>query len=201
VGALTKPPLQDAVVRLLSGREGHFALESGHHGALWLELERLFLRPEAVQPLSASLAARLAPCEASAICAPLVEGAFVGLQVASALGVAFVHCERVAEAGARGAAPVVYRLPRALRREVGGRRVAVVDDVINAGSALRGVLAELAACGATPVAVGALAVLGSAADALAAEHRLPLEALARMPNEIWEPAACPLCARGVPLVS
>ena len=43
---------------------------------------------------------------------------------------------------------------------VDGRRVAVVDDVIIAGSAVRGVLVELGACGATPVAIGALAVLG-----------------------------------------
>ena len=38
--------MQDAVSELLSERRGHFVLESGHHGELWLELELLFLHPE-----------------------------------------------------------------------------------------------------------------------------------------------------------
>jgi orotate phosphoribosyltransferase len=75
----------------------------------------------------------------------------------------------------------------------------VIDDVINAGSALRGRLVDLEACGAVPVAVGALAILGHSAYALAAERGLALESLASFPNRIWEPASCPLCAQGVPL--
>jgi hypothetical protein len=34
---------------------------------------------------------------------------------------------------------------------------------------------------------------------LAAEKRLPLETLIQLPNEIWIPAACPMCAAGIPL--
>jgi hypothetical protein len=50
-----------------------------------------------------------------------------------------------------------------------------------------------------PVAIGALAVLGSAAAALAATHGIPLEALHELPNSIWTPSECPLCAVGTPL--
>jgi orotate phosphoribosyltransferase len=77
--------------------------------------------------------------------------------------------------------------------------VAIVNDVVNAGSAVRGALAELGACGARPVAIGALAVLGGSARELARGAGLALETLAELPNEIWEPARCPLCARGVPV--
>jgi orotate phosphoribosyltransferase len=77
--------------------------------------------------------------------------------------------------------------------------VAVVNDVINAGSAVRGTLATLAECGAQPVAIGTLAIYGESAGQLAARHAVPLEALASFPSQIWEPKACPLCARGVPL--
>jgi orotate phosphoribosyltransferase len=82
---------------------------------------------------------------------------------------------------------------------VQGRRVAVVNDVINAGSAVRGTLADLVQCGAVPVVVGTLAVLGTAAPRLAAAAGVALETLATLPSEIWTPADCPLCARDVPL--
>lgn len=191
--------VEDAVARLLPTREGHFALESGHHGSLWIDLELLFLHPERVRPLAAALAERIASHDVGAVCGPLVEGAFVGLQVASALDVPFSYAERVPKAGAKGLFPVAYRVPTALRGLLRDRRVAVVNDVINAGSAVRGTLEDLAACGATPVVIATLAVLGDAAGALATRHGVPLETLASFPNRIFEPAACPLCGSGVPL--
>jgi len=54
-------------------------------------------------------------------------------------------------------------------------------------------------CGAQPVAIGTLAVYGDAASELAARHDVALEALGSFPSQIWEPSACPLCAKGVPL--
>ncbi|HKC51365.1 MAG TPA: phosphoribosyltransferase family protein [Myxococcota bacterium] len=187
------------VARLLARREGHFRLESGHHGDLWLELEKLCLRPEPVRRLAVELARRLAPRRIEAVCGPLVEGAFVALFAAAELGVPFTYAELLAERASDSLFPARYRIPRALRPELAGKRVAVVNDVINAGSAVRATLADLASCGARPVALGALAVLGKRAAELAAGANLALETLAEFPNALWEPVECPLCARGVPL--
>jgi|ERR1700730_9211716 orotate phosphoribosyltransferase len=88
---------------------------------------------------------------------------------------------------------------RALRGEIRGKRVAIVNDVINAGSAVRGTFADLKNCGAQPIAIGALAVLGQAASQFNADKKLTLETIAFLPNEVWTPSECPLCARGVPL--
>jgi orotate phosphoribosyltransferase len=189
---------QQEVVGLLPARSGHFRLESGHHGSLWLDLELLCLQPDRVRPLAAALARRLSAYAVDVVCGPLVEGAFVGLLAASALGVPFTYTAPRADGAADGLFPVRYALPRALRVHVSGRRVAVVNDVINAGSAVRGTLADLKRHGAVPVAVGTLAVLGTAAPRLAADACVALETLATLPNEIWPPAECPLCARGVP---
>ena len=81
--------MQERVDELLPKRVGHFAYESGHHGELWLELERLALHPERLRPLVDALAERLRAHAPEVVCAPLVEGAFVGLLVAAALGVPF----------------------------------------------------------------------------------------------------------------
>src|SRR5712691_2281731 len=180
--------MQEQVAQLLPTREGHFVFESGHHGQLWLDLELLFLRPELVQPLAKALADRLRAHQPSAVCGPLVEGAFVGLMVASSLRLPCSYSEPVRDHRARGLFPVSYRIPKSLQPKLRGQRVAIVNDVINAGSAVRGTLASLEACGAQPVAIGTLAVYGGA-----------LETLASFPGRLWEPSACPLCAKGVPL--
>jgi hypothetical protein len=64
---------------------------------------------------------------------------------------------------------------------------------------VRGTLSDLGACGATPVAIGTLAVLGDAAPRLAATAGVALERLTVLQNTIWTPDACPLCLTGTPL--
>lgn len=152
-----------------------------------------------MQPLAEALAVRLRGHQIAAVCGPLVEGAFVGLMVASSLRLPFSYSEPVRDQHAAGLFPVSYPIPKPLERELRGKRVAIVNDVINAGSAVRGTLAALKQCGAQPVAIAALAVYGPAASELAATHGVALETLASFPSRIWEPRTCPLCAKGVPL--
>jgi hypothetical protein len=119
------------VIALLEGRRGHFLLESGHHGDLWLELDRLFARPARVEPFAAELARRLSGYEVEVVRA--------------------VRRRRLPGGAGRPGARREVRLGRALA----GR----------------------------------------------ATHRegVPLERLAALPNTLWEPADCPLCATGTPL--
>jgi orotate phosphoribosyltransferase len=190
------------VLALLPAHQGHFRLESNHHGALWLDLERLCFRPQPVRRLAVQLAARLAPHQVQMVCGPLVDGAFVALMVAEELGVPFIYAQQgPAPAPASGLYPLAYAIPPALRAEVPGKRVAIVNDVVNAGSAVRGTLVDLKACGGQPVVLGALAVLGLPAARLAAEASMALETLAALPGTIWTPAECPLCAQGIPLTA
>jgi len=191
--------MQSELLTLIAARNGHFRLESGHHGSLWLDLDPLFLRPGRLRRFVAGLADKLAAHSVEAVCGPLTGGAFLAQSVAAALDVEFYYTQRVALSPRDALYAVQYRMPGGLRERVRGKAVAIVDDVINAGSAVRRTLAELRACGATPVAVGTLLVLGSAAASLCAEQAIPLEYLAALPNEVWAPAECPLCAAGVPL--
>jgi orotate phosphoribosyltransferase len=189
--------VSEDILTLIEGRRGHFRFESGHHGDLWFDLEALCARPRRVHPLAADLAQRLSRYRPEAVCGPLTEGAFVALMVASELGAEFSYAERITHPERDALFPVDYRVPPALRERLRGRRVAIVNDVISAGSAVRGAFADLEACGARIVAVGALLVLGSAMATFAAEKNVPLEALTRMPHNIWPPSACPLCADGL----
>jgi orotate phosphoribosyltransferase len=75
----------------------------------------------------------------------------------------------------------------------------VVNDVINAGSALRGTFEDLRACEAEIIAVGTLLTLGTAAHDFARINNVELETLGTLPNALWTKSACPLCSAGVPL--
>jgi orotate phosphoribosyltransferase len=187
-------PNVDEVLALAGGRSGHFLLESGSHADLWLDLESLLIRPRLLRPLAAELGRRLAAHGVEVVCGPLTGGAFLAQHVADELDATFVYAERrVTPAGA------VFRVPTGMREAVRGRRVALVDDAISAGSAVGGALVDVRACGGVPAAIGALLVVAEGAERLAAASALPLERLADRPIGLWEPAACPLCAAGVPL--
>ena len=75
----------------------------------------------------------------------------------------------------------------------------MVDDVMSAGSALRGTFDEVMAHGAEPVVAGALLVLGATGAGYFAELGIAVEAVAREDYELWAPERCPLCAAGVPV--
>jgi orotate phosphoribosyltransferase len=191
--------MQDRVLELLAARHGHFRFESGHHGSLWLDLELLCVEPRRLQPLAAALAERLGPYGVEWVCGPLVEGAYVAQLVAVELDARFCYTQPAERPGHHELFPVDYRVPAALRPLLPDRRVAIVNDVINAGSAVRGTLADLRRCRARPVALGTLAVLGDAAAALARHEGVALETLAHLASDLWLPEECPLCAAGQPL--
>jgi orotate phosphoribosyltransferase len=189
----------DRLIEALDTRRGHFRLESGHHGELWLDLDGLFACPARLTPFVAEMAEQLSGCGADVVCGPLVGGAFVAQAVAERLGIEASWTERVAAPSRAGLYAARYRVPDALRGRLRGRSVAIVDDVVNAGSATRATIADLRACGARPVALGALLVLGDGAAQLAGAERLALSSVAAVANTIWAPADCPLCAAGVAL--
>lgn len=191
--------MEEHILTFVRGRRGHFKLESGHHGDLWFELETLCLHSREIRPFAAQLAAKLVQHRVEVVCGPLVEGAFIALLVSLELGCDFVYAERFANAAREGLYPVEYCLPRALHAAVKGKRVAIVNDVISAGSAVRGAFFDLKAIGADVVVVGALLALGDSVADFAAEHHVALEFLRQTPHNIWTPSQCPLCAAGQPL--
>lgn len=183
----------------MGGRSGHFRFESGHHGDRWLDPDLLLTRPRAARAYATQLAGRLSRHAFDAVCGPLTGGAFLAVMVAEQLDLAFAFTERFAPPSSEALYPVRYRVPEALRATLSGKRVAIVNDVTNAGSAVRGTLKSLLECGAHPVALGTLLVLGAWTAEFTAAHQLALESLASRPSHLWMPAQCPLCASGVPL--
>jgi orotate phosphoribosyltransferase len=189
-----------AVARLAQPRRGHFDLSTGFHGDLWLDLDALFLRPARLRPYVQWLSARLDAHQIDAVCGPLEGGAFLALAVADVLDTAFLPAGRSPGAWPPGtSAQAGYRLAPGGARRADGWRVAIVDDAINAGTAVQACFGLLREIGAVPVAVGALLALGRAAGTVEATMSVPCYAAATLPSQVWPAADCPLCVTGVPL--
>lgn len=183
----------------MARRSGHFRFESGHHGDRWLEPDLLLQSPTALRPFAIALSQRLRRHDFKVVCGPLTGGAFLAEMVAEQCDVAFAFAERFAPPPSDALYQVRYRIPNALRGGLRGKSVAMVNDVTNAGSAVRGTYEDLLACGARPVALGTLIAFGAWSTSFANEHGLALEALDRLGNNLWIPDECPLCAAREPL--
>jgi orotate phosphoribosyltransferase len=195
---MTKPAAS-SFFELTAGRRGHFQLESGHHSELWFDLDGLFTVPGRIGPFVKQLAESLRSYNVAAVCGPLLGGAFLAQLVAHDLDVDFCFTERVMPQDATGLYPARYLLPAAFAARVNGRRIAMVDDVMSAGSALRGTYTELQTHGAEPVVAGALMVLGTTGADFFAEQQVAVEAMAHESYSLWLPSECPLCKAGGPL--
>jgi len=189
-------PTAISVFELTAARRGHFQLESGHHSELWFDLDALFAAPRRIEPFVDQLAESLRRYNVTAICGPLLGGAFLAQLLAHALEVQFCFTERVMPRDSSGLFRARYVLPAAFRASVRDQRVAIVDDVMSAGSALRGTYTELQTHGATAVVAGALMVLGDTGAAFFAKRKVPIEAVVRESYSLWLPSDCPLCAGG-----
>ena len=89
-----------------------------------------------------------------------------------------------------------YHLP-AVQGGIDDWRVGVVDDAVNAGTAVVACVEELRGRGAVPVAVATLVSLGEASTMVQARMRVPFYAASTVPSRTWPAGRCPLCAEGV----
>jgi Orotate phosphoribosyltransferase len=182
----------DSGVRgLAQPRRGHFELGTGYHGDIWLDLDALFLRPGRLEPYVEWLAERLRVHRVDAVCGPLEGGAFLALALASRLDAAFLPGYRNP-----GAAPG-YRLP-GVPGGIGGWRVAIADDAVNAGTAIQACYAELRGGGAVPVAVAALLALGEANAMVPGRLGVPFYPAGTMPSRAWPAPGVPAVRRRRP---
>ena len=171
---------------------GHFSLSSGLHSETYLQCAKVLQWPERAGALGAALASLLAPFRPSAVVSPAMGGVIIGHEAGRGLSVRAIFTERVDGAFA-------------LRRGFALKpleRVAVVEDVLTTGKSTREVFAVLRAAGAEPVVCGSIVDRRSlAAGRGGALDGVPCRSLLALEVPAFEPAACPRCEAGEPVVA
>ena len=179
-------------VRLAQPARGHFDLGTGYHGDVWLELDALLRRPAGLRQPVRWMADRLREHAVNAVCGPVEGGAFLAYAVADLLTAAFLPGYRTPGETAG------YHLS-SVPGGIAGWRVGIVDNAVNAGTAVAACAAAVRAQDAVPVAVTSLLALGDASETIPERLGVPFYPAATLPGRAWPAARCELCVEGIPL--
>lgn len=169
---------------------GHFRLTSGLHSPEYLQCALVLQHPDHAARLGAQLAEALRGIVAEPVglvVSPALGGLIIGHEVARAFGARFIFTERD------------ENKKMTLRRGFTvkpGEPALVVEDVVTTGGSTRDVVDVLRAAGARPLAAGSIVDRsGGQADV-----GVPRVALVTLQVVAYDPAACPLCAQGIPAI-
>ena len=170
-------------------KEGHFVLSSGRHADRYIEKFDLLRNPRATSEVCRAFAERFAGVGADVVVGPTTGGILLAFEVARQLGLPAAYAERRSETGRE-------RTFRRGQSFAPGTRVVVVDDIMTTGGAVKETLAALAEHPVDVVGTGVLVDRSGGSVDLG----VPLFAIAELDIATWDPADCPLCRDGVPLV-
>ena len=175
--------------------DGHFRLTSGLHSPGYLQCALVLQHPKHADAIGLAIAERTRDLGPTVVLSPALGGVVIGQEVGRGLGVRAIFAER--QDGA-----LMLRRGFSLS---GQDRVLVVEDVWTTGGSTRETIHVARAAGA--VVVGAASIVDrSAAGRLSAPGESPADlgvpfvSLLGMDLPTYDPAACPLCAQGVPAV-
>jgi orotate phosphoribosyltransferase len=166
--------------------EGHFRLSSGLHSTGYLQCALVLQDPPSAEALGADIASRVRGLKPTVVLSPALGGVVIGQEVGRALGVRAIFAER--QDG-------VLTLRRGFTlSEVD--RVLVVEDVLTTGGSTRETMQVAVAAGGR--VVGAAAIVDRSGGTAAFD--VPFIALLDVDLPTYQPDACPLCAKGLPVV-
>src|SRR3954451_16234764 len=114
----------------------HFVYISGDHGSGWIDKDAIYPHTERIEQLCRAMANLVRDWNIEMVCGPATGGLVIAEWTAHELGVLslFTEHDPTPQAGAlRGR----FILRRGYDRLVSGRRVLVVDDIVNTGLSLR----------------------------------------------------------------
>ena len=166
--------------------EGHFKLSSGLHSSRYLQSALVLQHPEMAITLGMAIAVRTQHLQATVVLSPALGGIVIGQETARALGARAIFAER-------------QEGKLTLRRGFtlsDSDRVLVVEDVITTGGSTRETIAVAHATGAQVVGAAAIIDRGNNDATLG----MPLFSLVKLDVPTHQPEACPMCAKGEPVV-
>jgi orotate phosphoribosyltransferase len=145
----------EAVLRRANAirEDDHFVSINGWHSSGWIDKDAINPDPRQISELCEMLAQAISPFDAEIVCGPAEGGLIVSLWTGYHAGLPSVFVEHEAAHGAELRGRFIFRRGYDLR--VQGKRVVVVDDVVNTGHSIRQTVEAIQAAGGTVVGIGA----------------------------------------------
>jgi orotate phosphoribosyltransferase len=176
--------------------DDHFVYISGDHGSGWIDKDAIYPHTENIERLCRQMARGVQDWGAEVVCGPATGGLIVAEWAAHELGALSTFTEHD-PSPSEGALRGRFILRRGYDALVHGKRVLVVDDIVNTGLSLRQTVDAVRGSGGLVVGAGCLVSRGNVAAAGLGVERYHYLLEYRIPA--WPAAECPLCRQGVPV--
>src|SRR5262245_4359995 len=137
----------------------HFVYISGDHGSGWIDKDAIYPHTERIEQLSRRLAGLMRGRGIEAVCGPATGGLIIAEWTAHELGVLATFTEH--DAPRPGELRGRFVLRRSYDHVVAGKKVLVVDDIVNTGHSIRQTIEAVRGAGGAVVAAGALVNRGN----------------------------------------
>ncbi|UCC43496.1 MAG: orotate phosphoribosyltransferase [Candidatus Zixiibacteriota bacterium] len=165
---------------------GHFKLTSGRHSDVYYEKFTLLKKPTICTEICREMAERFRSLGEVTVVGPTTGGIIIAYDVGRYLGMESIYAEPGDDGGR------VFKRGFSLNK---GQRVVIVDDILTTGRSIFEVIDLVRDYGAEITGVGVL--LDRSGGSVEVDY--PFHPLAMVSADSWEPADCPLCAKGVEL--
>jgi orotate phosphoribosyltransferase len=176
--------------------DDHFVYISGAHGSGWIDKDAIYPHTERIERLCRAMADLVRDWGIEAVCGPATGGLIIAEWTAHELGVLSLFTEHdPTPTGPELRGRFVLR--RGYDRLVAGKRVLVVDDIVNTGLSLRQTAEALGGAGATIAGAACLVSRGNVDAAGLGVSRFVYLLEYKIPA--WPAASCALCQAGVPV--
>jgi len=183
---VTQDELLDGFRRSGALLEGHFRLSSGLHSSGYLQCALVLQNPPEAEKLGRALADKVRRLRPSVVLSPALGGLIIGHEVGRGLGVRAIFAER--QDGA-----LLLRRGFLLSET---DRVLVVEDAVTTGRSTQETIRVATAAGSQVVGVASIVDRSGGQ----ASFGVPFERLLTVELPTYQPEACPLCAKGLPVV-
>jgi orotate phosphoribosyltransferase len=182
---VTREELLDRFRRSGALLDGHFRLSSGLHSTGYLQCALVLQQPADAEALGQAIAERVHDLQPTVVLSPALGGVVIGQEVGRALGVRAIFAER--QDG-------TLMLRRGFMLS-DADRVLVVEDVLTTGGSTRETIQVARAAGAHVVGVASIVDRSGGTAAF----DVPYASLLQVTLPTYQPDACPLCAKGLPV--
>jgi orotate phosphoribosyltransferase len=166
--------------------EGHFELTSGLHSPLYWEKFRVLQFPEYTEKLCKIIAGHFKNDNIELVVGPTTGGVILAYETARQLGIRGMFAEKEGQTR-------VFRRGFTIKP---GERILIVDDILTTGGSIKEVINAVKELEGVIIGIAVL-VDRSSKDI---DFGYPLFSCLKSSTVAYEPANCPQCATGVPLI-
>lgn len=174
----------------------HFVYVSGDHGSGWIDKDAIYPHTKRLERLCRDMAQLVKDWQAEVVCGPAMGGAIVAEWIAHELDILSVYAEHDPNPDPH-ALRGQFILRRGYDHVVAGKRVLVVDDIVNTGYSIKQTADVVQQAGGNIIGAACLVSRGNVGTAGLGVERYAYLLEYKIPA--WPAAQCELCRDGVPV--